>query len=62
MDYYTSFYEWIVTRIVLDSVALNMSDMFYQHNYGTIKIDDPVAEVFYVVQFTSMPYTLQDSL
>ena len=28
-------------RIFLNSVALKMSDIFQQHNYGAIKIYDP---------------------
>ena len=39
-----------------------MSDNFYQHSYGKIIIDDPEVEGFYDLQFTSMTYTLQDSI
>ena len=47
--------------IAIYIVALNMSDMVHQHNYGEINIDDPVAKGFYVTQFISMPYTLHYS-
>ena len=46
----------------MDSVALNMSDMVYQHNYGTINIDEPEVEAFYVVHFTPFTHILQDSI
>ena len=46
----------------MDSVALNMSDMVYQHNYGTINIDEPEVEAFFVVHFTPLTYILQDSI
>lgn len=49
-----------IHRIIPDSVALNMSATFHKNNYGAIKIDDPVSEGFYDVQFTSLPYTLQE--
>ena len=42
----------------LDSVALNMSAMVYQHNYVAINIDEPVAEGLYVVQLVSIPYAI----
>ena len=32
--------------------------MVYQYKYGVINIDDPVAEGFYFMQFTSMLYKL----
>ena len=51
-----------IHSIVLDIVALNISDMVNQHNYGEINIDEPKAEGFYVVQFTSIPYKLQYSI
>ena len=47
-----------IHRIVLDSVEFNISAMVYQHNYGTINIDDPVEEGLYAVPFTSIPYKL----
>ena len=50
------------THNFLNSVALNISAMVYQHNHGSINIDNPVSEGFYVVQFTPMPYTLQYSI
>ena len=48
--------------IVMDCVAVNMSSMVHQHNVFTISIDEPKAKYFYVVQFTSVPYTLQYSI
>ena len=45
--------------IFLDSVEFNMGDMVNQNSYGAINVDEPKAEGFYVVQFTSMPYILQ---
>ena len=33
----------------MDDVALNMSAMVYQHNYGLINIDETEAEGFNVV-------------
>ena len=50
-----------IHMIAIYIVALNMSDMVHQHNYGEINIDDPVAKGFYVTQFISMPYTLHYS-
>ena len=49
-------------RIVLDSVAFNMSAMVDQHNYDAIKIDKPVVEDFYVLKLTPITYTLQDRI
>ena len=46
----------------LDSVALNMSVIVRQHNYGTINIDDNKAEVIYILQFKAMPYKIKDSI
>ena len=43
-----------IHRIVLYIVAFTMSATVYQHNYGAINIDDPNAEVFYVVQLMSI--------
>ena len=42
----------------MESVAFNMCAMVYQQNYGAITIDEPVAEGFYVMQFTSITYKL----
>ena len=39
-----------------------MCAMVYQQNYGAITIDEPVAEGFYVMQFTSITYKLQKSI
>ena len=43
--------------IILDNVAFNISGILNQHNYGTIKIDEPKAESLHVLQFTPIPYT-----
>ena len=51
-----------INRIVLDSVALNMSAIDYQDNYCASNIDDPEAEGSYVVQFISIPYAIQHSM
>ena len=51
-----------INRIVLYSVELNMNTVVYQHNYGAINIDDPEAEGLCVVQFTSMTYTIHESI
>ena len=48
--------------IVMDSVTLNISAIVYKYIYGAINIDDPKVEGLYVLQFTSMAYTLQDSI
>ena len=48
-----------IDRIVLDIVTLNISDILHHHNYGTMKIDDPEAEGFHVLQFTPIQYKLQ---
>ena len=41
-------------RLFMDSDAFNMIAMITRHNYGVINIDDPVAEVFYIMQFTKI--------
>ena len=53
--------EELVDRnsIVLGSVAFYMTYMVNQHDYVTINIDKPEAEVFYDVQLTPMSYILQ---
>ena len=48
-----------INKIILDSDEFNMSVMVYQHNYSAINIVDPKSVGFYVVQFTSISYTLQ---
>ena len=51
-----------INRLVLDNAALNMSAIIHKHNYGTINIDEPVAEGIYVYQSTSMKQTLNYSI
>ena len=43
-----------IHRVVIYSVALNISAMVYEHNYGAIDIDYPSEEGFYAIQFASM--------
>ena len=47
-----------IHSIFVDSVALNISVILNQHDYGTINIDDPESQSLYAVQFTKNPYTL----
>ena len=51
-----------IYRIILDSAALNISAIVYQHNSGAINIYDTKADIIYVVHFTSMFYTLQEPI
>eukprot|EP00957_Ditylum_brightwellii_P070261 5337625-Ditylum_brightwellii.AAC.1 len=36
--------------------------MVNENNFGTVNTNDPKAEVFYIVIFTSLPYTLQENI
>ena len=51
-----------IHRVFINSDALNISAMVHQNNYVAINMDYPVGEYFYVVQFTPIPYNLQDSI
>ena len=46
----------------MDIIALNMNAMVHKHKYEAMNIDYPVSGDLYAVQFTPMPYTLQDSI
>ena len=49
--------EWLDIHIIaMDSVALGIIAVVYQHNYGAINVDDPEVEGLYVVQFKSITY------
>ena len=41
---------------------MDTSDIVNQHDYGIINIYDPDSEGFYLVQFISISFTLQDTI
>ena len=49
-----------IHNIFMDGVALKMSTIVHQQNYGEIKIYDTEAEGFYVVYFAPMPYIIKN--
>eukprot|EP00957_Ditylum_brightwellii_P049359 3744876-Ditylum_brightwellii.AAC.1 len=38
-----------------------MGAMVNENNFGAVNINDPKTKGFYIVKFTSLPYTLQEN-
>ena len=50
-----------IHQVVLDVISDNMASLFQSGMYGFINTDDTTTNVFYVIQFISEAYTLQNS-
>ena len=50
-----------IYQVVLDKISENMASLFQPGMYGSINTDDTTTNVFYVIQFLSEVYTLQNN-
>ena len=51
-----------IHQVVLDRISENMASLVQAGMYVTINTDDTSANVFYVIQFVSKAYTLQNNI
>ena len=50
-----------IHQVVLDGISENVASLVQSVMYGAINTDDNIANVFYVIQFISDSYTLQNN-
>ena len=48
-------------KVVLDKISENIASLVQSGMYGAINIDDNTTNVFYVIQFLSEAYMLQNN-
>ena len=51
-----------IHQTILTSVASNIAATITANSYGAMNADDPKTDGFYIIQFTSPPYTLQNDI
>ena len=51
-----------VHRFVLNGMVSSTASILHDGNFGAINTDDPKTDGYYIVQFKSDPYTLQDTI
>ena len=49
-----------VHKLVLDGISNNMASLVQLGKYGSINTADPTTMGYYVIEFLSVPYTLQE--
>ena len=52
----------IIHQDILNSLAHNLASTITENSYGSVNTDDPQTEGFYIVMFTSEPYSLQEEI
>ena len=51
-----------IQESIIQGIVDNMSAMVRENNFGAVNTNDPKANGFYIVKFTSLPYTLQENI
>eukprot|EP00957_Ditylum_brightwellii_P136077 10378144-Ditylum_brightwellii.AAC.1 len=50
-----------IQESIIQGIADNMGAMVNMNNFGAVNTNDPRAKEFYIVKFTSLPYTSQEN-
>ena len=51
-----------INRTLLDSNVANMLFIIYKVNFGDVDAGDHSCHGYYIIRFSSLPYTLQEDL